>query len=186
MPTPPAPRLQMSSGPLQSPPEIERVARGFVVHWVGGFINDGYETWSAIDLDRGLVVSIDRRVYDKRAIQTQPFGDPVFSPNDPYSYARKWTSQDRTEAEVVSISELEPDDARAFVCLANAEWDLPQVAPELFAQGPTDTLTSERNLLDRSESRTIRDDSLVPWLLLQIERRRTPATWGAPPANPLR
>ena len=113
--------------PLREPPEIARVQRGFVDHFVGAFINDGLESWSAIDLDRNSVISIRRRIYDVRASRSHPFSDPTFAAERHmgHSFARKFSNDRRTELEVISTVRADPAGLQAFICLANAAWAAP-------------------------------------------------------------
>jgi len=149
---PPSPRIQIQPANLGTPPEIQRIERGYVTNWVGGFINDGNMSWNGIDLDRHEVISVVRRVYDTRAIQTRPFGDPVFTDWDHSSFARKWSDDQRIEMEVVTLRNLRPEEIQAFVCIANGAWGAPQKSPlELLLARPSDTQIDNAILLDRTE-----------------------------------
>ena len=135
--------------PLPQPPEITRVQRGLVSHFIGLFINDGLESWSAIDLDRNTLVSVQRRVYAARARRSHPFADPRF-PTERHlghSFARKFSSPDRTELEVVSTVGIDPPAMQAFVCVANASWAAATAKVPEISDGSQDT-----RLLDRKSN----------------------------------
>ncbi len=129
------------------PLEIARIQKGFVHHFVGAFINDGIVYWSGIDLDRALAIVVRRKIYDMRAQMTRPFGDPVFKSWDKESFARKWTSEERTETEVVLRRRLTPDEAEAFTCVANALW---KSDDKQQSMRPSDTFLSNNTLLDNT------------------------------------
>src|SRR5581483_8908329 len=48
------------------PAEIARIRRGAVKRFTGKFIRDGETGWSALDLERLVAVSVERRVFDFR------------------------------------------------------------------------------------------------------------------------
>src|ERR1700748_656028 len=53
--------------PLQPlPVEISRIRRGVVKRFTGKFIKDGVLAWSAVDLERLIGVSVERRIFDFR------------------------------------------------------------------------------------------------------------------------
>ena len=79
------------------PPEISRIRRGVVKRFTGKFVRDGEMAWSALDLERLVAVSVERRVFDFRTHQTRPISDPVFSRVEQLSFARKWANGQRTE-----------------------------------------------------------------------------------------
>jgi hypothetical protein len=137
------------TAPLPEPPEIARVQRGLVSHFIGLFMNDGLESWSAIDLDRNTLVSVQRRVYDVRAKRSHPFADPKF-PTERHlghGFARKFSSPDRTELEVVSTVRIDPPAMQAFICVANASWAAAAAKVPEISDGSQDT-----RLLDRQSN----------------------------------
>lgn len=134
------------SAPLPEPPEITRVQRGLVSHFIGEFTNDGLESWSAIDLDRNTLISVQRRIYDVRARRSHPFSDPKL-PAERHAghiFARKFSSTGRTELEVVSTVRVDPQAMQAFICVANASWAAPAAKMPEISDGSQDT-----RLLDR-------------------------------------
>jgi hypothetical protein len=118
-------RVYVQAHPLGDPPEISRIQRGVVSNFVGLFINDGLVHWDGVDLDRMEMVSVARRIYDKRASFSRPFGDPEFLDFDKSTIVRTWSDDQRIEMEVVSRSSLTPQQIQAFVCVANAVWRQP-------------------------------------------------------------
>ena len=106
----------------QLPPEIARIRRGMVKRFMGKFIKDGTTGWSALDLDRLLAVSVERRVFDFRSHQSTPVTDPVFGQREELAFARKWADGQRTEVEVVKVFPLSMLEAQLFVCAANPVW----------------------------------------------------------------
>ena len=142
--------------PLGEPPEIVRIRRGLTSHFVGSFINDGLESWQAVDLDKKISIFVQRRVFDKRAQLTRPFGDPVFPDfiskmTPPPIYVRKWSNDQRTEEEVINISTLRSDAEEALVCAANPIWVRPRIKPGTYSV-LSDTLISNNTLLDFDDS----------------------------------
>lgn len=173
----PSPRIQVQSTTLGTPPEIQRIERGYVTSWVGGFINDGLMSWSGIDLDRREAISVIRRIYDTRAKLSRPFGEPVFDEWDHVSIARTWSTDQRTETEVVKRRSLEPNELTAFVCIANGAWGVRQKsALDLMETIPTDTLANNATLQDRTEengavfsySRSVEPGDPLAWAAGQI------------------
>jgi hypothetical protein len=106
----------------QLPPEIARIRRGMVKRFTGKFIKDGLTGWSALDLDRLVAVSVERRVFDFRSHQSRPVVDPLFAQREQLSFARKWSDAQRTEVEVVKVFPLTMLEAQLFVCAANPQW----------------------------------------------------------------
>lgn len=145
----PAERILVQANRLPTPPEIAAIERGYTYHWVGGFINDGLATWHGIDLDRRRSIHVQRRIWDARAQLSRRFSDPVFSEHDPTSFARKWSSEQRVETEVVQITNLEHDDIMVFVCVANGAWSLPPPAPGTIFMPMSDTMVNDAILHDR-------------------------------------
>jgi len=112
--------LDHSLDPL--PLEIARIRRGMVKRFTGRFIKDGITAWSALDLDRLVAVSVERRVFDFRTHQSRAVADPVFTRIEHLSFARKWTDSQRTEIEVVNVFPISIVEAQLFVCAANPVW----------------------------------------------------------------
>ena len=138
--------VQQEVAPLPEPPEIARVQRGLVRHFIGEFTNDGLESWSAIDLDRNTLISVQRRIYDVRARLSHPFSDPKFPADRQigHIFARKFSSTARTELEVVSTVRIDPPAMQTFICVANASWAAPAAKLPEISDGSQDT-----RLLDR-------------------------------------
>src|SRR2546421_349183 len=134
-------RILQEAAPLPEPPEIARVQRGLVSRFVGLFINDGLEGWSAIDLDRSMLISVQRRIYDVRAKRSHPFADPKFPAERHlgHSFARKFSSKERIELEVVSTVGIDPQAMQAFICVANASWAAATEVPAI-SDGSQDTV----------------------------------------------
>ena len=93
-----------------------------VKRFTGKFIKDGVTSWSAIDLERLVAVSIERRVFDFRTHQSRPVPDPIFSQMEQLAFARKWSDGQRTEVEVVQVFPITVVEAQLFVCAANPLW----------------------------------------------------------------
>jgi hypothetical protein len=104
------------------PLEIARIQRGMVKRFTGRLIKDGVTAWSALDLDRLVAISVERRVFDFRTHQSRPVADPVFRRIEPLSFARKWSDSQRTEVEVVNVFPITLVEAQLFVCAANPAW----------------------------------------------------------------
>lgn len=112
-------------GPFKlPPPEIQAIRRGAFSEFIGGHINDGISYWTGVDLETREVISISRKVWDKRAKQSRDFGfpDPPSLPNG--VVLRKWVAEDgsRKELETVRKTPLSEIEVKAFVCMANGEW----------------------------------------------------------------
>jgi hypothetical protein len=144
-------RVFVRDHPLGTPPEISRIQKGLVANFVGLFINDGMESWTAVDLDRMEVVSVARRIYDKRAALSRPFGDPVFPAYDRTTIVRKWSDGHRTEMEVVSRAPIQPAAAEAFVCVANAVWEQPKQPHQQVFISDAAPGSAEMSLFDRAQ-----------------------------------
>jgi hypothetical protein len=119
------------------PREIARIRRGMVKRFTGRFIKDGLTGWSALDLERLVAVSVERRVFDFRTHQSRPVSDPVFGQREELSFARKWTDGQRTEVEVVKVFPITLVEAQLFVCAANPVW----ADKNLLAEDETDDLS---------------------------------------------
>jgi hypothetical protein len=116
-------KLLVLDHPLELLPlEIARIRRGMVKRFTGKFIKDGVTAWSAIDLERLVAVSIERRVFDFRTHQSRPVANPTFSRVEQLSFARQWSDSQRTEVEVVKVFPLTLVEAQLFVCAANPVW----------------------------------------------------------------
>jgi hypothetical protein len=116
-------KLLVLNHPLDPlPPEIARIRRGIVKRFTGKFIKDGLTTWSGLDLERLVAVSVQRRVFDIRAHQSREVPDPVFTRTEQLSFARKWTDGQRIEVEVVQVFPITLVEAQLFVCAANPVW----------------------------------------------------------------
>ena len=122
---------------LPVPPEINRIRRGYVSSFTGTFINDGLEHWDGVDLDRNLVVVVQRRLRDQRAAFSRAFGDPTFPPqyHSGVIFGRKFANDLRTELEVVSVLPIERGPLEAFICVANAAWAAPPQPPAMISDG---------------------------------------------------
>lgn len=116
-------KLRVLEHPLEPlPVEIARIRRGVVKRFTGKFIRDGEVAWSAVDLERLIAVSVERRVFDFRTHQSRPVADPVFSQVEQLSFARKWSDGQRTEVEVIKVFPITLVEAQLFVCAANPSW----------------------------------------------------------------
>lgn len=116
-------KLLVLSHPLDPlPVEIARIRRGMVKRFTGKFIKDGVIAWSALDLERLVAVSVERRVFDFRTHQSRPVPDPQFSKPEQLSFARKWTDGQRIELEVIAVFPISLVEAQLFVCAANPAW----------------------------------------------------------------
>jgi hypothetical protein len=116
-------KLIVLNHPLEPLPlEVARVRRGMVKRFTGKFIKDGVTSWSAIDLERLIAVSIERRVFDFRTHQSRPVPDPIFSQVEQLAFARKWSDGERTEVEVVKVFPITVVEAELFVCASNPLW----------------------------------------------------------------
>jgi hypothetical protein len=136
-------KLLVLDHPLDPLPlEITRVRRGVVQRFTGRFIKDGLTGWSALDLDRLVAISVERRVFDFRTHQSRPVADPVFAQVEQLSFARKWSDAQRTEIEVVKVFPITLVEAQLFVCAANPVWAdkhlLAEVEADEMADGATD------------------------------------------------
>jgi len=145
-------KLLVLEHPLEPlPPEIARIRRGVVKRFTGKFIRDGEMAWSALDLERLVAVSVERRVFDFRTHQSRPVEDPVFSRVEQLSFARKWTDGQRTEVEVVKVFPITLVEAQLVVCAANPAWadknPLSDEDPNAMAEGVVDAF-----LLDRRQT----------------------------------
>jgi hypothetical protein len=120
-------KILQRAQPLMPPPEIKRIRRGYVSHFVGEFRNNGMESWTAVDLDRGIAVSVQRRVHDKRVEQSRAAAEPKFGVHGAFghSFARKFVGDGRSEVETVATERMDKLTLEAFTCVANAAWAAP-------------------------------------------------------------
>jgi hypothetical protein len=143
--------------PLEEPPEITRIHRGLVQHFSGGEMSAGLEMWHAIDLDRGLVLSVDRYLRFRGSPTFAPKGDPVLTHRlgeNEHLFARKYAAHGDTEIEVVATKPiaLNSPEVEDFVCKSNAEWaDQGPIKHNAAFSGTTDDdATIEAFLLDET------------------------------------
>jgi hypothetical protein len=134
------------------PPEVARIQRGIIKRFTGKFIRDGETGWSALDLERLVAVSIERRVFDIRAHQSRPVADPVFTHTEQLSFARKWTDGQRVEVEVIKVFPITLPEAEVFVCAANPLWadknPLPESEEDAMSPGVTDVFLLDYRLAE--------------------------------------
>jgi hypothetical protein len=143
-------KLLVLSRPLEAlPPEIARIRRGIVKRFTGQFTRDGVLAWTAIDLERLVAVSIERRVFDIRAHQSRPVSDPRFTQVEQLVFARKWTDGQRVEVEVIKVFPITLVEAQVFVCAANPLWADKRPLPELDDDGEITDGITDLFLLDR-------------------------------------
>jgi len=145
-------KLLVLNHPLDAlPPEIARIRRGVVKRFTGKFVKDGQIAWTALDLERLVAVSVERRVFDFRAHQSRPVPDPRFAQVEQLSFARKWSDGQRTEVEVVAVFPVSLMEAQLFVCAANPLW----ASKEPLAEDDTDEMSAgvtDVFLLDRRQA----------------------------------
>jgi len=130
-------RIVLRDRELSVPPEIQRIRRGYVASFTGTFINDGLEHWDGVDLDRNLVVVVQRRIHDRRAALSRPFADPTFPPkhHSGVIFGRKFANDLRTELEVISVLPIERAPLEVFICVANAAWAAAPQPPTMISDG---------------------------------------------------
>ena len=149
-------KLLVLSHPLDPLPlEVARIRRGLVKRFTGKFIKDGVTAWSAIDLERLVAVSIERRVFDFRTHQSRPIPDPVFSQAEQLDFARKWTDGQRTEVEVVKVFPITVVEAQLFVCAANPVWADKSPLPEDDGTDEMSPGVTDVFLLDRRQAQDL-------------------------------
>ncbi len=126
--------VKVAEGDFNKTPEISRIRSGVQWHYVGGFINDGLESWQGYDAVRHLFVSIiaesDR--YATRMVDVLP-GSPVPLPKGDAVRRSGWTNF------VATFARATPDQARRFGCKANAlvsRYSEPPTLPPLIAGDP--------------------------------------------------
>jgi hypothetical protein len=146
-------KLLVLNHPLEPlPPEIARIRRGVVKRFTGRFIRDGQFSWTGLDLERLVAVSVDRRVFDIRAHQSREVPDPVFNQTEQLSFARKWTDGQRAEVEVVKVFPITLVEAQLFACAVNPLWADKKPLPEEedvsgeMSDGMTDVFLLDRRL----------------------------------------
>ncbi|HZO23599.1 MAG TPA: hypothetical protein VFB37_13940 [Steroidobacteraceae bacterium] len=150
-------KLLVLNHPLDPlPPEVARIRRGIVKRFTGKFIRDGQMSWSGLDLERLVAVSVERRVFDLRAHQSREVPDPVFTQTAQLSFARKWTDGQRTEVEVVEVFPITLVEAQFFVCAANPLWADKKPLPEVEdVSGDLSDGTTDVFLLDRRQQQDV-------------------------------
>jgi hypothetical protein len=143
-------KLLVMNHPLEAlPPEIGRIRRGVVKRFTGQFTRDGVLGWTALDLERLVAVSIERRVFDLRAHQSRQVADPVFTQTEQLVFARKWSNGQRVEVEVIKVFPITMVEAEVFVCAANPLWADKKPLPELEDDGDITDGVTDVFLLDR-------------------------------------
>jgi hypothetical protein len=178
-------KLLMLSHPLEPlPVEVARVRRGLVKRFTGQFIKDGTTSWSAVDLERLVAVSVERRVFDFRTHQTRQIPDPVFSEYAQLDFARKWTDGQRTEVEVVKVFPITLIEAQLFVCAANPLWADKNPLPvddetTDMSPGVTDVF-----LLDRRQAQDLSYKYVKPILVSENLANILGSIWGHAPHGP--
>jgi hypothetical protein len=149
-------KLLVVNHPLDAlPPEIARIRRGIVKRFTGQFTRDGVYAWTALDLERLVAVSVERRVFDLRAHQSRQVADPVFTRIEQLSFARKWTDGQRTEVEVIKVFPISMVEAEVFVCAANPLWADKKPLPELDDDGQIIDGVTDVFLLDRRQAQDV-------------------------------
>jgi len=149
-------KLLVLSHPLESlPPEVARIRRGLVKRFTGKFTRDGVFAWTAIDLERLVAVSIERRVFDLRAHQSREVADPVFTQTEQLSFARKWSEGQRVEVEVIKVFPISMLEAQLFVCAANPLWADKKAMPEDQDEGDLTDGVTDVFLMDRRQSQDV-------------------------------
>lgn len=172
--------------PLGEPREIASVRRGLTFYFAGAFVNDGLKSWQAVDLEKKIVISVQRRIFDKRA-HTRSFGDPTFpayvsNMTPPPIYARKWSDAQRTEEEVITINNLMPDAEEAILCISNLAWGTPRIRPGTFPMA-TDTFASNFTLLDfdsdskKSFEKAAPPSGALDWLFRRVSEDQIKYEW---------
>ncbi|MEA1652288.1 hypothetical protein UAJ10_25175 [Nitrospirillum sp. BR 11164] len=147
-----AQRIQLQTQHLTWPREIAAIRRGYISHFAGGFINDGLVHWLGVDLDRKLLIVVDRRIHNPKGEgpALKPVADPTFREWDRDSYARKWTDGTITEIEVVWRTKLNTEELTAFVCVANGYWRSPRPKDRMVHM-ISDAVAATSTLLDRAQ-----------------------------------
>jgi hypothetical protein len=155
-----------------------------VKRFTGQFIKDGTTSWSAVDLERLVAVSVERRVFDWRTHQTRAIPDPVFSEYEQLDFARKWTDGQRPEVEVVKVFPITLIEAQLFVCAANPVWadkNPLTVDDETtdMSPGVTDVF-----LLDRRQAQDLSYKYVKPILMSENLANILGSIWGHAPHGP--
>jgi hypothetical protein len=177
-------KLLVLSHPLDPLPlEISRIRRGAVKRFTGKYIKDGVTAWSAVDLERLVAVSIERRVFDFRTHQSRPVPDPVFSEVEHLDFARKWSDSERTEVEVVKVFPITLVEAQLFVCAANPAWadksPLGEVDADEMSDGVTDVF-----LLDRRTAQDLSYKYIKPIDMTENLASVLGSIWSHAPRGP--
>lgn len=149
-------KLLVLNHPLEAlPPEIARIRRGIVKRFTGEFTRDGTYAWTALDLERLVAVSVERRVFDLRAHQSRQVADPVFPRIEQLAFARKWTDGHRVEVEVIEVFPISMVEAEMFVCAANPLWADKKPLPEIDDGGEISDGVTDVFLLDRRQAKDV-------------------------------
>jgi hypothetical protein len=149
-------KLLVLSHPLDAlPPEVARIRRGVVKRFTGQFTRDGVYAWTALDLERLVAVSVERRVFDLRVHQSRQVADPVFTRIEQLSFARKWTDGRRVEVEVVKVFPISMVEAELFVCAANPLWADKKPLPELEDDASMTDGVTDVFLVDRRQAQDV-------------------------------
>jgi len=179
-------KLIVLDHPLEPLPlEVARIRRGVVKRFTGKFIKDGLVAWSAVDLERLVAVSVERRVFDFRTHQSRPVPDPLFSQVEQLSFARKWSDSQRTEVEVVKVFPITLIEAQLFVCAANPSWAEKNAqgedggGPDELADGVTDVF-----LLDRRQAQDLSYKYVKPIDLTENLANILGSVWQHAPQGP--
>ena len=179
-------KLLVLSHPLEPlPPEVGRIRRGLIKRFTGKFTRDGMFAWSAIDLERLVAVSVERRVFDLRSHQSRAVADPVFTQTEQLSFARKWRDGGRVEVEVIKVFPISMLEAQVFVCASNPLWadknpaeDADEDTGEL-TDGVTDVF-----LVDRRQSQDVAYKYNKPVLLSPNIANILGSIWQHAPRGP--
>jgi hypothetical protein len=179
-------KLLVLSHPLEPLPlEVARIRRGMVKRFTGKFIKDGVTAWSAIDLERLVAVSIERRVFDFRSHQSRQVPDPVFSQVEQLDFARKWTDGQRTEVEVVKVFPITVVEAQLFVCAANPLWaDKSPLAENDDEAGEMSPGVTDVFLLDRRQAQDLSYKYIKPIDMSENLAGILGSVWAHAPRGP--
>lgn len=179
-----ASKLLVLNHPLDPLPiEVARVRRGVVKRFTGRFIRDGEIGWAAIDLERLIAVSVERRVFDLRAHQSRAVPDPVFSQIEQLSFARKWTDGKRTEVEVVKVFPITMPEAQLVVCASNPLWADKGPLPDEDTTEMTDGII-DVFLLDRRQAQDLSYKYTKPIYLSESLANILGGIWEHAPQGP--
>ena len=167
------------AGPFPGqPPEIQNIERGAVSQYIGGYTNDGISSWLGVDLDSQVLISISRRVWDRRSPYTRFFEFPDPKTFPPEVSVRTWIKEDgsRKELEIIRRANLARDEQLAFVCAANVEWSLKRLPSEVVS---TDTLSRflqlrnfGQNVAGKHHVKAVQEDGVTAFAMQAILARR--------------